>query len=93
MLNKENEAIFRERDERIRAVLLTLSGGPKRGESYKDWLADQREARKRKGIWKESDASKEFPIGFPNEDFITGMRASRRMKEYFGIRRKYEFKK
>jgi len=85
LLDEEEKVILREKDEIIRAALMIASGQHLRKASYSDWLVEQREARRQRGLWKESDASEEFPIGFPNEDFITGLHASRRMRELFGM--------
>lgn len=58
-------------------------------ESYRDWLVDQRKERKRKGIWKEANNPREFPIGNPNEELIMGQRAWRKYKDYFCVKRRY----
>lgn len=89
-ISKEEEELFRELDGRIRAATLDAPEGHIVYESYNDWLVDQREERKRKGIWKDSDVPKDqFPIGHPDEELIMGQRAWRRWKEYFCIKRRY----
>lgn len=85
----EDAELWRERDGRIRAALLDGTEGHILFESYRDWVADQREARKRKGIWQEGDAGKVFPEGDPNEELIVGYRAWRKWKEYLCIKRQY----
>mgnify|MGYP001584411974 CR=1 FL=1 len=89
-ISKEEEELFRELDGRIRAATMDAPEGHIVFESYNDWLVDQREERKRKGIWKDSDAPKDqFPIGHPNEELIMGQRAWRRWKEYLCVKRRY----
>jgi len=59
-------------------------------ESYNDWLVDQREERKRRGVWKDSDMPQHhFPIGHPHEEMIVGQRAWRCWKEYLCVKRRY----
>lgn len=91
-ITPEEEALFRERDGRIRAALLDSTGGHILFESYRDWLVDQREERRRKGIWNEADAPKVFPVGDPNEELIIGFRAWKQWKDYFSIKRQYTAK-
>jgi len=81
-------ALYRELDGRIRAATLDAPEGHIVYESYNDWLVDQREARRRKGIWRDPPA-KPFPIGDPNEELITGQRAWRKWKNHFGTKRQY----
>ena len=89
-ISKEEEELFRELDGRIRAATMDAPEGHIVFESYNDWLVDQREERKRKGIWKDSDVPKDqFPIGHPNEELIMGQRAWRRWKEYLCVKRRY----
>ncbi|MEW6410310.1 MAG: sulfotransferase [Nitrospirota bacterium] len=89
-ISKEEAALYRELDGRIRAATLDAPEGHIMYESYNDWLVDQREERKRKGIWKDSDIPKDqFPIGDPDEELIMGQRAWRRWKEYFCVKRRY----
>lgn len=88
-ITPEQAELWREQDGRIRAALLDGPEGHILFESYRDWLVDQREARKRKGIWKEEDAGKVFPEGDPNEELIVGYRAWRKWKEHFCIKRQY----
>lgn len=88
-ISEEEAALYRELDGRIRAATLDAPEGHIVYESYNDWLIDQREERRRKGIWSEEHAPKHFPIGDPNEELIMGQRAWRRWKEYFCIKRRY----
>jgi hypothetical protein len=88
-ISEKEKELYRELDGRIRAALLDAPEGHIIMESYRDWLVDQREERKRKGIWKESGILNKFPIGDPNEELIMGQRAWRKWKEYFCIKRKY----
>lgn len=88
-ISEEEAALYRELDGRIRAATLDAPEGHIVYESYNDWLVDQREERKRKSIWKDSDVPKEFPIGDPNEEQVMGQRAWRRWKEAFCIKRWY----
>jgi len=88
-ISSEEVALFRELDGRIRAATLDAPEGHIVYESYNDWLIDQREERKRKGIWKDSDALKVFPVSDPHEELIMGQRAWRKWKEYFCVKRRY----
>ena len=89
-ISKEEEDLFWELDGRIRAATMDAPEGHIVYESYNDWLVDQREERKRKGIWKDSDVPKDqFPIGHPHEELIMGQRAWRRWKEYLCVKRQY----
>jgi hypothetical protein len=91
-LSEEEKALLEELDGRIRAATLDAPEGHLVFESYNDWLVDQREERRQKGFWKESDVPKRFPIGDPDEEFIAGHRAHRKWKEYFCVKRKYSGK-
>lgn len=88
-ISEEAAALYRELDGRIRAATLDAPEGHIVYESYNDWLIDQRQERKRKGVWKDSDVPTTFPIGDPDEELITGQRASRKWKEYLCIKRRY----
>lgn len=88
-ISGEDEQRFREWDGRMRAALLDSKWGHIREESYLDWLADQREERRKKGIWKKEDIPRGFPLGDPNEELITGKRALTKWKQHFGIKRQY----
>ncbi len=88
-ISEEEKALYRQLDGRIRAATLDAPEGHILQDSYRDWLIDQRQERKRKGVWRESDAPKQFPIGDPDEELILGQRAWREWKNYFCVRRKY----
>lgn len=82
-------ARYTELDGRIRAAALDAPDGHIVYESYNDWLVDQREARRQAGLWSQERAPKHFPLGDPDEELITGQRAWRKWKDYFGIKRRY----
>ena len=89
-ITEEQAELYRELDGRIRAATLEAPEGHIVYESYNDWLIDQREERKRKEIWKDSDVPKnQFPIGHPHEEAIMGQRAWRKWKEALSIKRRY----
>ena len=60
-----------------RAAVLDAPDGHIVHESYNDWLIDQREARKRAGLWSDADAPQRFPLGHPMEEEIAGYRFAR----------------
>jgi hypothetical protein len=72
-----------ELDGRIRAATLDAPDGHIAYESYNDWLIDQREDRRRRGLWSGA------PEITWNEELLSGQRAPRRWKEYFAIKRRY----
>lgn len=88
-LTESKIALWRELDGRTRAATLDAPEGHLIYESYNDWLVDQREARRRKGLWSAADVPNSFPIGHPHEEMIMGQRAWRKWKEYFCVKRKY----
>lgn len=88
-LTEHDIALFRERDGRTRAALLDAPDGHVVFESYNDWIVDQREARRKAGVWTESDLPTYFPHGHPMEEEIAGHRAPRKWKEYLAIKRQY----
>jgi hypothetical protein len=88
-ITEEQAKVFRELDGRIRTALLDGPEGHIVYESYNDWLVDQRQERKRRGIWKASDVPRTFPIGDPNEELIMGQCAYRKWKEHFCVKRRY----
>lgn len=89
VLTEADIALYRELDGRIRAATLDAPHGHVVFESYNDWLADQREARRSRGVWSTSAGPAPFPIGHPFEEVITGYRAPRKWKERLGIKRRY----
>lgn len=88
-LSEEEKALLWEWDGRYRAARLDSPGGHILFESYRDWLVEQRQVRKQKGIWSEKDGTNEFPIGHPDEEIIVGNRAWKKWKEHFSIKRQY----
>ena len=86
-----DEALYREWDARVRAATLTAPEGHIVFESYNDWLVDQRDERKKRGVWSDADVPDPlpFPIGDRNEEWIMGQRAWRYWKEYLGVKRQY----
>jgi hypothetical protein len=91
-LQPEIVKLWRELDGRTRAATLDAPEGHIVYESYNDWLVDQREARRRNGLWSAVDVPNAFPIGHPHEEMIMGQRAPRRWKEYLGVKRRYNGK-
>jgi hypothetical protein len=72
-----------ELDGRIRAATLDAADGHIVYESYNDWLADQREARRRQGLWSGS-ATVDW-----SDELVSGQRAPRLWKDHFAIKRRY----
>jgi len=86
----EQAALWRELDGRARAATMDAPEGHIVYESYNDWLVDQREERKRRGLWIDADVPKKpFPVGHPHEEMITGQRAPRYWKDYLCVKRRY----
>ena len=89
--SKQEAALYLESDSRIRAATLDAPEGHIVYESLNDWIIDQREERRRRGVWNEK------PVSTPaweaildwDEDFIAGQRAPRQWKEYFAVKRRY----
>ncbi|HVY38959.1 MAG TPA: sulfotransferase [Polyangia bacterium] len=73
-----------ELDGRIRAATLDAPDGHIAYESYNDWLVDQREARRRAGLW----SGPPERIAWADE-LISGQRAPRLWKDYFAVKRRY----
>jgi hypothetical protein len=90
-VDTEEEEKYRDWDGRIRACTLDGPEGHIVYESYNDWVIDQREERRQKGVWSEKDipVPAPFPIGSPHEELIEGQRAWRKWKDYFCIKRRY----
>ena len=80
-------ALFDEHDQRIRAATLDAPEGHIVYESYNDWLADQREERRRRGVWQGKG-----PANAPDwpAEFLSGQRAPSLWKQRFAIPRRYE---
>ncbi len=84
---------YEEWDGRIRAATLDGPEGHIVYESYNDWLMDQREERKKKGLWTDADVpAGVYPLGTPEEELIMGQRAWRKWKTHFSIKRDYNGK-
>lgn len=88
-LSPELVAYNEELDGRYRAATLEAPGGWIVMESYNDWLMDQREARRRTGLWSAVPDPAPFPIGHQFEEYFSGMRAMRKWKQHFAIKRDY----
>jgi hypothetical protein len=88
-LSEAQMAFYREVDGRFRAAMLTAPEGHVVFESYNDWLVDRREERRRAGLWRPEDTPRHFPIGHPSEEMIQGLRAPRKWKDCFCVKRQY----
>jgi hypothetical protein len=88
-LDEGEQAYQEELDGRMRAAMLDGPIGRASWESYNDWLADQRDARKAKGIWSDADVPSECIVGHPFEELMTGVRAPRKWKQHFCFKRQY----
>lgn len=88
-LSADEIALFWELDGRIRAATLDAPHGHIVYESYNDWLIDQRELRMGKHGSESVPKPAPFPIGHALEDYLTGLRAMRKWKSYFCIKRQY----
>jgi hypothetical protein len=84
VLDAAEAALALELDERIRAATLDAPEGHIAYESYNDWLVEQREERRRRGVWVGDGA----PLAWP-EELVMGQRAPRRWKEHFAVKRRY----
>lgn len=88
-ISEADAALWIELDGRIRAARLDGPNGHILFESYRDWLVDQREIRKRNGIWSDADDPHEFPAGHPDEEIVVGYRAWKQWKDHFSIKRRF----
>jgi hypothetical protein len=88
-LSDEQVALAAEMDGRFRAATLDAPHGWITFESYGDWLIDQREARRRAGIWSDHPDPPPFPIGHEHEEYYAGMRTMRRWKQHLAVKRDY----
>jgi Sulfotransferase domain. len=86
VLPAEEEALYDEWDQRIRAATLDGPQGHIVYESYNDWLADQREERRRADVWQ----PRKGEVFDWDAQFVSGQRAPLHWKRRFGIRRRYE---
>ncbi len=85
-LSTSEEALFDEHDQRIRAATLDAPEGHVVYESYNDWLIEQREARRRRGVWTRTPNTAAFDW---DAEFISGQRAPLFWKNYFGVKRRF----
>ncbi len=88
-LDSAETAYLDEMDGRFRAASLDSPGGWIVYESYNDWLIDQRECRRRAGVWSDIPEPPPFPIGHKQEEYLSGMRAARCWKQHFSVKREY----
>jgi hypothetical protein len=88
-VSEADRKLWIEWDGRYRAARLDGPGGHIAFESYRDWLVEQRQVRKQRGVWSDKDAIGEFPIGHPDEEIIVGFRAWKAWKDHFAIKRRY----
>jgi hypothetical protein len=86
-LNAEQTELAFEMDGRYRAAELDSPGGWIVFESYNDGLVDARKARRQAGVWSKLPNPVPFPIGHVYEEYYSGLRASRKWKDYFNIKR------
>lgn len=90
ILDAQEAAYQEELDGRYRAAMLDGPLGRQHvWESYNDWLAGQREARRKRGIWNESAMPEHSVAGHPHEDLMTGVRAPRKWKEHFSFKPRF----
>jgi len=85
----EQIELAKEMDGRFRAATLDAPHGWITFESYGDWLIDQRDARRRAGIWSDHPNPPPFPIGHEYQEYYSGMRAMRQWKQHLGVKRDY----
>jgi hypothetical protein len=88
-LSEEQVALAVEMDGRFRAATLDAPHGWITFESYGDWLIDQRDARRRAGLWSDHPDPLPFPIGHEYEEYYAGMRALRKWKRHLAVKRDY----
>ncbi|HVX94985.1 MAG TPA: sulfotransferase [Polyangia bacterium] len=90
-VSADDAALYLELDGRIRAATLDAPEGHIVFESYNDWLIDQREERRRRGLWSSAPAAApRFERLFDwDEEFIAGQRAPRKWKEYLAVKRRH----
>lgn len=88
-ITQKQKDLYTELDGRIRAATLDAPEGHIVYESYNDWLCDRREERRKRGISAESQPLPLFSQEPFYEELITGQRAWRKWKDYFGVKRQY----
>jgi hypothetical protein len=87
ILSAEEIELAIEMDGRYRAAELDSPGGWIVFESYNDGLVDTRNARRDAGIWSAHPDPVPFPIGHEYEEYYSGLRAVRKWKDHFSIKR------
>jgi len=87
-VSAEDAALYLELDGRIRAATLDAPEGHIVYESYNDWLIDQREERRRRGLWSSAPAvAPRFERVLDwDEEFLAGQRAPRKWKQYLAVK-------
>ena len=88
-LNGEQIELAVEMDGRFRAATLDAPHGWITFESYGDWLIEQREARRKAGIWSDHPNPAPFPIGHEYEEYYAGMRSMRKWRQHLAVKRDY----
>jgi sulfotransferase family protein len=90
-VSAEEAALYLELDGRIRAATLDAPEGHIVFESYNDWLIDEREERRRRGVWSGGPAwLPRFERLFDwDEEFTAGQRAPRRWKQHLAVKRRH----
>ncbi len=86
-LSAEELALHEEWDQRVRAATLDAPEGHIVYESRNDWLAEQRQRRRERGLWTASADAPDFD--WPAQ-FLSGQRAPLEWKRRFAIPRRYE---
>ena len=86
-LTPEQGDLMDEMDGRQRTATLDAPHGWNVFESYGDPLIDQRQARRQAGIWSDVSEPPPFPIGYKHEEYFASMRAQRRWKKHFSVKR------
>ncbi len=90
VLDPSEVAYQEELDGRYRAAMLDGPLGRQHiWESYNDWLADQREIRRQRGLWSETKSIPSRVVGHTHEDLMTGVRAPKKWKERFSFKRRF----
>jgi hypothetical protein len=89
-VSPEEAALHLELDGRIRAATLDAPEGHIVYESYNDWLIDQREERRRRGVWSSVPPPALEPLLDWDEEFLAGQRAPRKWKEHLAVKRRYQ---
>jgi len=90
ILDEQEAAYQEELDGRYRAAMLDGPLGRQHvWESYNDWLFEQREVRRKRGVWSKELAPGCSVVGHPHEDLMTGVRAPKKWKEHFAFKHRF----